>query len=105
MDDQEAQRLRDAGFGVGTVQELANLSDAEAALVEIALALHSDYREGLAQTGKTTDDLAEQLGTKTATSLEDGAPTIGCLIGGLLILGATFEEIGKTIAAVTLPTG
>ena len=106
MDDQEAQRLRDAGFGVGTVQELANLSDAAAGLIEISIELVVKYRARLKQAGTTTAELIERglLGADAGHILEEDVITVDALIEGLLAVGATFEDIGKTVAAVTLPT-
>ena len=92
---------------MGTVQELFSLTDTEAGLVEIAVDLMRDYRARLTEAKTTTAALAAQelLGKNAAHVLEEEVATIDALIEGLLAVGATFEEIGKTIAAVTLPTG
>ncbi|MFO1392260.1 MAG: helix-turn-helix transcriptional regulator [Steroidobacteraceae bacterium] len=97
-----ARRLKSRGWKVGDATELLGLSDQEAALVELRLALSRSVRERRLKLGLSQLDLASRLGSSQSrvAKLEgaDATVSIDLLVRGLLALGATRREIGRALA-------
>ena len=97
-----ARRLRSRGWKVGSAAEFLGLSDQEAALVELRLALSRSVRERRLKLGLSQLDLAARLGSSQSrvAKLEGADPTVSIdlLIRGLLALGASRREIGRALA-------
>jgi ribosome-binding protein aMBF1 (putative translation factor) len=94
--------LRSRGWKVGDAAEFLGLSDEEAALVELRLALSRSVRERRLKLGLSQVDLASRLGSSQSrvAKLEgaDVTVSIDLLIRGLLALGASRREIGRAMA-------
>lgn len=93
--------LERAGWRVGTVQEFLGLSKAEAALVELKLALGRNLQARRARRGLSQEKLAQLLGSSQSrvAKMEAGDPSVSIdlLIRSLLAMGATQEEVAKAI--------
>jgi ribosome-binding protein aMBF1 (putative translation factor) len=96
------RRLRARGWKVGDATEFLGLSDQEAALVELRLALSRSVRERRLKLGLSQVALASRLGSSQSrvAKLEgaDATVSIDLLIRGLLALGASRREIGRALA-------
>ena len=89
-------------LGSGDTTEFLGLSDQEAALVELRLALSRSVRERRLKLGLSQVDLASRLGSSQSrvAKLEgaDATVSIDLLIRGLLALGASRREIGRALS-------
>ena len=96
------RRLRVRGWKVGDTTEFLGLSDQEAALVELRLALSRSVRERRLKLGLSQVDLASRLGSSQSRVAElegaDATVSIDLLIRGLLALGASRREIGRALS-------
>jgi predicted transcriptional regulator len=96
------RRLRVRGWKVGDTTEFLGLSDQEAALVELRLALSRSVRERRLKLGLSQVDLASSLGSSQSrvAKLEgaDATVSIDLLIRGLLALVASRREIGRALS-------
>lgn len=97
-----ARRLRARGWKIGDATEFLGLSEQEAALVELRLALSRSVRERRLKLGLSQVDLASRLGSSQSrvAKLEgaDATVSIDLLVRGLLALGASRREIGRALA-------
>lgn len=99
MDAAKKKRLQDAGWRVGSVQEFLGLSDAEAELVEMRVALGTGLkarREGAKLTQTALAKLLESSQSRVA-KMEAGDPSVSLdlLIRAHLALGAGRADIGR----------
>jgi predicted transcriptional regulator len=96
------RRLRARGWKVGGATEFLGLSEQEAALVELRLALSRSVRERRLKLGLSQVDLASRLGSSQSrvAKLEgaDATVSIDLLIRSLLALGASRREIGRALS-------
>lgn len=97
-----ARRLKARGWKVGDATEFLGLSEQEAALVELRVALSRSVRARRMKLGLSQVDLASRLGSSQSrvAKLEgaDATVSIDLLIRGMLALGASRREIGRTLA-------
>jgi predicted transcriptional regulator len=97
-----ARRLKARGWKVGDTTEFLGLSQQEAALVELRLALCRSVRERRLKLGLSQVELASRLGSSQSrvAKLEaaDATVSLDLLIRGLLALGASRREIGRALA-------
>lgn len=102
MDSKKRRRLEAAGWRVGTAAEFLGLSEAEAALVEMRLALSDSLRARRTKRGITQETLAKQLRSSQSrvAKMEAGDPTVSLelLIRALLIVGASRREVATALA-------
>src|SRR3990170_8805007 len=95
-------RLRRAGWAVGSAAEFLGLSKAEAALVDLKLTLSQKLRECRTRTRLSQTQLARLLGSSQSrvAKMEAGDPSVSIdlLVRSLLAIGATRKEITATIA-------
>src|SRR5688572_10414601 len=105
MDKLKRDKQEAAGWKVGTVQELLGLSDAEALLVEIRVALAAAVRARRTRERVSQAELAERMGSSQprVAHLEQGEGTLDLLVRALLAMGATPREIGRTLATAARP--
>lgn len=105
MQKSKAQRLKKAGWKVGTTQEFLGLTDEEAALIEMKLALAHNLKKRRLAHGLTQTNLAKQLGSSQSrvAKMEAADPTVSMelLVRSLLVLGATRQEVGRIIGRKT----
>jgi predicted transcriptional regulator len=101
MDKTREARLRQAGWKVGSTEEFLELSDEEAAFVELKLALSDELRERRSELGLSQTELAERLGSSQSRvakmEASDPSVSIDLLIRGLLATGASKMEIAGAI--------
>ena len=97
-----ARRLKARGWKVGDTTEFLGLSEQEAALVELRLALSRSVRERRLKLGLSQVELASRLGSSQSrvAKLEaaDATVSLDLLIRGLLALGTSRREIGRALA-------
>ena len=103
MDEAKRRRLEAAGYRVRTVDEFLGLTDEDAALIEMKLALRRAVRARREASGLTQAKLAERLGSSQSrvAKLEgtDPAVSLDLLVRALLALGATREDVSRSLVA------
>jgi DNA-binding XRE family transcriptional regulator len=102
MDARKKKRLEDAGWRVGSTQEFLGLSSAEAAYIELKIALSDKLKERRQRQQVTQQKLAQLLGSSQSrvAKMEAGDPAVSLdlLLRGLFALGATRRDVAKAIA-------
>jgi hypothetical protein len=101
MKKAKKQKLEAAGWRVGSVSEFLGLSDEEAAIVEMKLALAAGVKQRRLARGLTQGDLASRLGSSQSrvAKLEGSDPSVSIdlLMRALLALGASRAELARII--------
>lgn len=101
MDTKKRKRLDAGGWRVGTTADFLKLTAAEAALVEMRLALSRSLRERRLVRGLTQTRLAKQLGSSQSrvAKLEAGDPSVSLelLIRALLSVGASRKDVALAL--------
>src|SRR5215813_5925671 len=94
-------RLEAAGWAVGSVKEFLGLSEADAVLIEMKLALSRSLRERRKKHGLSQVQLAERLQSSQSriAKMEAGDPSVSMdlLVSSLLLLGASSTDLAKAI--------
>jgi DNA-binding XRE family transcriptional regulator len=102
MNKNKRERLRRAGWTVGSVTEFLGLTEAEAALVELKLTLSRRLKERRARSHLSQGQLAKLLGSSQSrvAKMEAGDPSVSIdlLIRSLLAIGTTRKELAAVIA-------
>jgi DNA-binding XRE family transcriptional regulator len=102
MDARKKKRLEDAGWRVGSTQEFLGLSSAEAAYIELKIALSDKLKERRQRQQVTQQKLAQLLGSSQSrvAKMEAGDPTVSLdlLLRALFALGATRRDVARAIA-------
>lgn len=100
MDAKKKARLEAAGYTVGDAQQFLDLTDAEAAIVEIKLALAKAVREYRLQRKWTQTHVAFLLNTKqpNVARMERGDASLDTLAKSLVALGEDRERLGELVA-------
>ena len=97
----ENDRLKQAGCTVGTTAEFLGLTDEEAALIEMKLALAQSLREHRDARHLTQGQLAKLLGSSQSRVAKmeaaDSSVSLELLVRSLLVLGASRKEVGRVI--------
>ena len=105
MKKTKKERLKKAGWKVGTAQEFLALSDEEAALIEMKLALAKNLKQRRIAHDLTQVDLARELGSSQSRVAKmeaaDSTVSMELLVRSLLVLGATRQEVGRIIGKKT----
>jgi len=101
MNKAQRARLEAAGFEFVDVQELLGLTDAEAALVEIKVALAQEIIVRRKAKRLSQKKLAAVIGSSQSrvSAMESGDATIDQLARTLITLGVDRKEIGRLVAA------
>lgn len=101
MKKTKVERLKRAGWKVGTAAELLGLTEDEAALVEMKLALADDLKRRRVAQDLTQHDLAKQLGSSQSRVAKmeaaDASVSMELLVRSLLVLGASRADVGRII--------
>ena len=99
------EQLNNTGWKAGSAQEFLGLSDEEAVLIEMKLALASSLKERRRSRGWTQEMLAKRLGSSQSRVAKmeaaDATVSIDLLIQSLLVLGATRQQLGRIIGRKT----
>jgi len=102
MNKNKRERLRRAGWTVGSITEFLGLTEAEAALVELKLTLSRRLKERRARSRLSQGQLAKILGSSQSrvAKMEAGDPSVSIdlLIRSLLTIGTTRKELAAVIA-------
>ena len=101
MRKQNKDKLDAAGWVVGSVKEFLGLSEADAVLIEIKLALSRSLRDRRQEHGLSQVQLAERLRSSQSrvAKMEAGDPSVSMelLVSALLLLGAGSADLSNAI--------
>ena len=101
MKKSKRDKLKAAGWTVGSVQEFLGLSDADTALIELKLALSRSLRNRRQRRGVSQVELAKRLRSSQSrvAKMEAGDPSVSMdlLVSSLLVLGAGPADLAKAI--------
>lgn len=99
MDKQKIRALEAAGWTIGDAKDFLDLSDQEAAYVEMKLALAAGVRERRRQHHMTQTQLAALVGSSQSrvAKLEaaDASVSLDLIVRTLMSLGATRQEVAR----------
>jgi DNA-binding XRE family transcriptional regulator len=103
MDKRKKKKLESAGWKVGGASEFLGLSDEEAAVIELKLALADAVREERARRRMTQEQLGRLLGSSQSrvAKLEASDPSVSIdlMIRALMRMGASRRDVAAYIAA------
>ena len=106
MKNTKRDRLQQAGWRIGSAQDFLGLSEEEMALIEMRLALGRSLKERRLASGLTQQELASRVGSSQSrvAKMESADPgvSIDLFVRSLLKLGATRQEVGRTIGRRTV---
>jgi DNA-binding XRE family transcriptional regulator len=101
MDRTKREVLEAAGWKVGTAEEFLDLTAAEAALIEMKLALSAGLRDLRINKSLTQTEVARIVGSSQSrvAKMEAGDPSVSMdlLVRTLLRLGANPEIVGSVL--------
>lgn len=101
MEKAKRNKLQRAGWKVGSAKEFLDLSDEEAAFVELKLALSAIIREQRKRYNLSQTALARRLGSSQSRVAKmeaaDPSVSIDLLFRSLIALGATRQDIAKAL--------
>lgn len=101
MRKRKKSQLEAAGWVVGSVKEFLGLSEADAALIGMKLALSQSLRDRRKKLGLSQVQLAERLQSSQSrvAKMEAGDPSVSMdlLVSSLLLLGASSADLAKAI--------
>lgn len=96
------KRLRGAGWKVGTAKEFLQLSDEEALLVELRLALTGAVKRSRQKRGLSQVDLAQRMKSSQSrvAKIEAGDPSVSLdlIVRALLATGASRQDLRRAFA-------
>lgn len=102
MKDDKRGRLEAAGWKVGTAEEFLDLTEVEAALVEMKLALSEGLRDLRVRRHLTQTDVANAIGSSQSrvAKMEAADPTVSMdlLVRTLLRLGVSPEMLAGLVS-------
>jgi DNA-binding XRE family transcriptional regulator len=102
MEKRKQKRLEAVGWQVGSAADFLGLSESEAQLVEMKLALSAQLRTTRQRRRWTQTALAKRLGSSQSrvAKMEAGDPSVSLdlLVRGLLAVGATPKDIARTLS-------
>lgn len=97
----KAERLKQAGWKVGTVQEFLGLTAEELALIEMKLSLAQNLKRRRLKQGLSQVELAKALGSSQSRIAKmeaaDVSVSMELLVQALLKLGANRQQVGRMI--------
>jgi len=101
MSSAKQERLRKAGWKIGSAQDSLGLTDEETALIEMRLVLARSLKARRSSLGLTQRELAERLGSSQSRIAKmesaDASVSIDLFIPSFLKLGATRHELGRVL--------
>jgi predicted XRE-type DNA-binding protein len=102
MDNAKQGRLVAAGWRTGDAADFLELTEEEAAFIELKLALADYLRELRTQNSWTQSQVARRLGSSQSRVAKmeaaDASVSLDLLVKSLLALGASRSEVGRVIA-------
>ena len=101
MSTAKLKRLQSAGWKSGSAKDFLQLSDEEAMLVELKLALTDAVRLSRQKRGLSQIDLAQRMGSSQSRVAKmeaaDRSVSLDLIMRSLLTIGATATDIAKWI--------
>ena len=101
MDKAKLTRLRAAGWRSGDAADFLELTEEEAAFVELKLALGDYLKKVRTEKAWTQSDVARRLGSSQSRVAKmeaaDASVSVDLLVRSLLALGASLREVGRVI--------
>ena len=108
MRDDKRERLEAAGWKVGTAEEFLDLTEAEAALVDMKLALSEGLRDLRVRRRLTQSAVAKAIGSSQSrvAKMEAADPSVSMdlLVRTLFWLGASPETVASLVLGGSRPT-
>ncbi|MBI3799139.1 MAG: XRE family transcriptional regulator [Deltaproteobacteria bacterium] len=105
MKPEKRKRLEAAGWRVGTTSEFLELTDEEAALIELKLDLARAVKAERMRRKMTQEELGERLGSSQSrvAKMEGGDPSVSIdlLIRALLRLGVNRRDLVRHLSVST----
>lgn len=102
MDKRKREKLEKKGWKTGSAAEFLDLTEEEAAYIEMKLALSEKLREKRLRKKITQAQLAKAIHSSQSrvAKMESGDPTVSIdlLLKSLLALGVSKKELGRTIS-------
>ena len=102
MKKAKLEKIKKAGYRITDTQEFLGLSDAEAALVELKIALTERLRTVRQEKGISQIELAKRLGSSQSRVAKMEAATsdvsLDLIFKALLALGEDSKALGRAIA-------
>lgn len=102
MNPDKIQRLEAKGWKAGSVSDFLGLTPAEAAYIELKLALSRNLRKRRQEQNLSQIELAERIHSSQSRVAKmegsDSSVTLDLLVRSLLTLGATVGELANIIA-------
>ena len=103
MSPEQLKRLRAAGWHAGTPKEFLKMTGEEAALVEIKLALTEAVRQTRIKRKLSQTGLAQRIKSSQSRVAKieagDASVSLDLIVRALFAVGATKQEVQKTIAS------
>src|SRR5207249_1179394 len=103
MKKRKRERSEAAGWKVGSAKEFLGLTEEEAAMIEIKLALAKALKEERTRQKITQDELGRVLGSSQSrvAKMEAGDPSVSVdlLVRSLFKLGASRQDLARHLAA------
>lgn len=103
MSISKLKRLKAAGWKVGGAREFLDLTDQEAALVEVKLSLIDALRKSRQKRRLSQTELAQRMGSSQSRIAKieagDSSVSLDLIVRALIATGATQQEIQKAITA------
>jgi DNA-binding XRE family transcriptional regulator len=107
MKHEKRTSLEASGWKVGTAEEFLTLTAAEAALIQMKLALSNGVRDLRIQRGLTQTEVAEAIGSSQSrvAKMESADPSVSMdlLVRTLLRLGASPEAVASLVSGSARP--
>lgn len=105
MKESKAEKLKKAGWKIGSPKDLLGLTDEEAALIEIKVLLAESLRKRRLALTLSQIELAKRLRSSQSrvAKLEAADPSVSIdlLLRSLLTLGATRREVSRMLGRKT----
>jgi DNA-binding XRE family transcriptional regulator len=105
MKTAKKDKLKKAGWKVGSTRDFLELTDEEAALIELKIALARDLKRRRQSKKLTQTQLAHMLHSSQSrvAKMEAGDPTVSIdlLIKSLLSLGVSSKQLARIFASVS----
>ncbi|MGQ0512572.1 MAG: helix-turn-helix domain-containing protein [Betaproteobacteria bacterium] len=103
MTAEKLKRLKTAGWKAGSTRDFLGLSEQEAALVELKLALVTAVREARRKHGLSQTDLAQRMRSSQSriAKIETGDQSVSLdlIVRALFAAGATRRELQRALGA------
>ena len=101
MKKHQRRKLVSAGWVIGSVKEFLGLTEADAVLIEMKLALSQSVRDRRKKQGLSQVQLAERLQSSQSrvAKMEAGDPSVSMdlLVSSLLLLGASSADLANAM--------